>query len=194
MKVLSNISIFFTTVILKIIDQNVDKCRRRKERLAGPPTDGQSFSCPHCGRSFRSRIAVVSYLRTHATQTPSVSKLLLSLFSAFFLSSYLLIVLIFAFEGEILLLLCQQSNDGYDIFTLALVHIPVQYHDKITMMASRYAYTLPIHTHIYHTYTYLQPQQIDTQQIIHTNRFNQTIAEHLEARSVFSNISNCLQH
>ena len=43
----------------EFIDQNVDKRRRRKERLAGPPTDGQSFSCPHCGRSFRSRIAVV---------------------------------------------------------------------------------------------------------------------------------------
>ena len=51
----------------EFIEQNVDKRRRRKERLAGPPTDGQSFPCPHCDRSFRARIAVVSHLRTHTT-------------------------------------------------------------------------------------------------------------------------------
>ena len=30
----------------EFIDQNVDKRRRSKERLAGPATDDQSFSCP----------------------------------------------------------------------------------------------------------------------------------------------------
>merc|ERR1711923_156820 len=49
----------------EFIDQNVDKRRRRKERLAGPPNDGQSFSCPHCGCSIRAKIVVVSHLRTH---------------------------------------------------------------------------------------------------------------------------------
>ena len=48
----------------EFIDQNVDKRRRRKERLAGPPTDDQSFYWPHCSRSFRARISVVIYLKT----------------------------------------------------------------------------------------------------------------------------------
>ena len=90
---LSNISIFFTTVILKIIDQNVDKCRRRKERLAGPNYCWSVFLLP----PLRARIVVVSILLRHLW----CLSCFLVLFSFFFL--ILLIVPIFAFKGEILL-------------------------------------------------------------------------------------------
>ena len=48
------------------IAQAVEKRKRRKERQENPPTTGQSFLCPHCNRSFRARIAVVSHMRTHS--------------------------------------------------------------------------------------------------------------------------------
>ena len=49
----------------EFIAQKIDKRKRRKERLENPPTTGEAFPCPHCSRTFRSRIAVVSHKRTH---------------------------------------------------------------------------------------------------------------------------------
>ena len=43
----------------------VEKRKRRKERLENPPDSAQLYPCPHCNRSFRAPIAVVSHLRTH---------------------------------------------------------------------------------------------------------------------------------
>ena len=40
----------------------VEKRKRRKERLENPPDSAQLYPCPHCNRSFRAPIAVVSHL------------------------------------------------------------------------------------------------------------------------------------
>ena len=47
------------------IAQKIDKRKMRNERLENPPTTGEAFPCPHCSRTFHSRIAVVSHKRTH---------------------------------------------------------------------------------------------------------------------------------
>ena len=59
------------------------QAQKAQERLADPSTDVQSSSCPHCGRSFGVRIAVVSHLRT----STSLSCFLVSIFLSPFLLS-----------------------------------------------------------------------------------------------------------
>ena len=49
----------------EFIALEVEKRKRRKERLENPPDSVPLYPCPYCNRSFRAPIAVVSHLRTH---------------------------------------------------------------------------------------------------------------------------------
>ena len=51
----------------EFIALEVDKRKRRKDRLATPTDPSQLYPCPHCNRSFRAPIAVISHLRTRPT-------------------------------------------------------------------------------------------------------------------------------